>query len=118
MPCWARRLSRRAFEVFRLGTAMSGRPVYRKPPGGRSLPERELPGRLDPIEEAAVVADHDKGAVVAAERRLELLDGLQVEVVRGLVEHEEIDPPGLELREVRSRPLPGRQRRPGPPDVE
>src|SRR5918992_1182050 len=28
MPCWARRLSRRAFDVFFLGTAMSGRRVY------------------------------------------------------------------------------------------
>ena len=27
MPCWARRLSRRALDVFRLGTAMSGRRV-------------------------------------------------------------------------------------------
>ena len=26
IACWARRLSRRAFEVFRFGTAMSGRP--------------------------------------------------------------------------------------------
>ena len=25
MPCWARRLSRRDFEVFRFGTAMTGR---------------------------------------------------------------------------------------------
>jgi hypothetical protein len=28
MPCWARRLSRRDLEVFRFGTAMSGRAVY------------------------------------------------------------------------------------------
>jgi hypothetical protein len=28
IACWARRLSRRAFEVFRFGTAMSGRAVY------------------------------------------------------------------------------------------
>jgi hypothetical protein len=26
-PCWARRLSRRAFEVFRFGTAMGDRAV-------------------------------------------------------------------------------------------
>jgi hypothetical protein len=25
MPCWARRLSRRDFDVFRFGTAMAGR---------------------------------------------------------------------------------------------
>jgi len=31
MPCWARRLSRRAFEVFRLWTAMGGGRVYRNP---------------------------------------------------------------------------------------
>jgi hypothetical protein len=27
MPCWARRLSRRDFDVFRFGTAISGRRV-------------------------------------------------------------------------------------------
>ena len=31
IPCCARRLSRRAFEVFRLGTAMSGRALYPLP---------------------------------------------------------------------------------------
>ena len=46
MPCWARRLSRRAFDVFRLGTAMSGRRVYRNrlrrvPMGVRAFAARQ-----------------------------------------------------------------------------
>ena len=53
--------------------------------------ERELPGRLDRVEEGAVVRDDDERAVVAAQGRLELLDRLEVEVVRRLVEEEEVD---------------------------
>lgn len=41
MPCWARRLSRRAFDVFRLGTAMGGRGVYRNLPGLARCSDRE-----------------------------------------------------------------------------
>ncbi len=48
--------------------------------------ERQLARRGDHLEEAAVVRDHDKRPVVADKRELELLDGLEVEVVGGLVE--------------------------------
>jgi hypothetical protein len=105
MPCWARRLSRRAFEVFRLGTAMSGRRVYRKAPldrttrcgaapgqgeclttaGGTSR-EHELPRGLDRFQEASIVRHDDECPVIGAQCQLELLDGLEVEVVRRLVE--------------------------------
>ncbi len=49
--------------------------------------------------------DDDEGAVPAGERLLELLHGLEVEMVGRLVEDEEVDPRGLELREVCPRPL-------------
>ena len=54
----------------------------------------ELHGlRGDGIEERAVVRDHEHGAAVRAEPALEPRDGVEVEVVRRLVEHEQI---GLE----------------------
>src|SRR6188472_3749397 len=68
MPCWARRLSRRALDVFRLGTAMSGRTVYRKPPVRSPSTQLELPRRLDRIQEGAIVGNDDEGAVVGAQR--------------------------------------------------
>ena len=51
----------------------------------------DRPGRRDGLEEAAVVGDDDERAVVRLQRRLELLDRLQVEVVRRLVEDEAVD---------------------------
>ena len=87
------------------------------PVGRRRLTQLELPRRLDRIEEGAVVGDDDEGAIVRAQGLLELLDGLEVEVVRRLVEDEEVDASCLELGQVRPRPLPRRQRRPGAPDV-
>ena len=51
------------------------------------------------------------------ERGLELLDGLEVEVVRRLVEDEEVHRPRLELREMGARPLAGREARAGTADV-
>ena len=63
------------------------------------------------------MGDDDERAVVRAQRLLELLDGFEVEVVRGLVEHEEVHLARLELGQVRPRPLARRQRRPGAPDV-
>ena len=67
--------------------------------------ERELPCRLDRIQEGAVVRDDDERAVVAAERLLELFNGLQVEVVGGLVEHEQVHLTCLQLGQVRPRAL-------------
>ena len=116
MPCWARRLSRRAFEVFRLGTAMGGCRVY------RNALRRDRAARSDHPSASSRVGsiasrkrrswrDDDERAVVAVERHLELLDRLEVEVVRRLVEEQQVDAARLELREVRPRPLARRQRR-------
>ena len=55
--------------------------------------------------------DDDERAVVRLQRRLELLDRLQVEVVRRLVEDEAVDPARSQLRELRPRPLARRERR-------
>ena len=63
------------------------------------------------------MGDDDGRPLVGRERRLELLDRLQVEVVRRLVEHEAVDAAGLQLGEVRARPLARRERRAGPLDV-
>jgi hypothetical protein len=46
-----------------------------------------------------------------------LLDGLEVEVVRRLVEDQQVDAAGLQLGKVRPRPLSGRERRARAPDV-
>jgi hypothetical protein len=53
------------------------------------------------------VRDDDECAVPARERQLELLDRLEVEVVRRLVEDEQIDACRLQLREVRPVRSPG-----------
>ena len=42
----------------------------------------------DVVEQAAVVADQQQGAVVGGQRLLQLLDGRQIEVVGGLVENQ------------------------------
>ena len=83
----------------------------------RASAELQQPRRLDRVEEGPVVRDDHERAVVAVERGLELFDRLEVEVVRRLVEEEEVDLPRLQLGEVRARPLAGRERRPRPPDV-
>src|SRR5690349_17146286 len=44
----------------------------------------------DGVEQLAVVGDEQERAVVSVERRLELLDRGQVEVVGGLVENQEV----------------------------
>ena len=54
---------------------------------------------------------------VALERRFELLDRGQVEMVRRLVEHEAVDALGAEQRERRPCALAGRERVGGPGDV-
>ncbi len=54
---------------------------------------------------------------IVLERRLELLDGRQVEVVRRLVEDQAVHALGAEQRERRPRPFAGRQRIRGPGDV-
>src|SRR4051812_11737111 len=98
MPCCARRLSRRALDVFRFGTAMSGRAVYRNPPAADSgrwaefaLLQLELACWLECLEEGSVVGDDYQRAVVGAQRGFELLDRFEIEVVRGLVEDQQVD---------------------------
>ena len=51
------------------------------------------------------------------QRRLQLLDGRQVEVVGGLVQHQEVDPQGLEHGQLGPGPLAGRERAGRPGDV-
>jgi hypothetical protein len=53
------------------------------------------------------VRDQHDGALVAGERELELLDRLEVEVVRRLVEHERVDAAGREQRDRGSAALAG-----------
>ena len=61
----------------------------------------------EPLEEQAVVRDEQHRAVVAGERALELLDRLDVEMVRRLVEDEAVDAARGEQREHRARALAG-----------
>src|SRR5579859_2767764 len=51
------------------------------------------------LKHSAVVSDQQQGARVGVERRLELLDGGQVEVVGGLVEDQQVDAASVEQRE-------------------
>ena len=64
--------------------------------------------RADVVEEGAVVADDEHGAAEAREAALEPGDGVEVEVVGGLVEEEQV---GL-LREDDAEVEPARARRP------
>src|SRR5206468_3096932 len=65
--------------------------------------------RCDPVEEPAVVADHDDAAGEAEERLLEPAQGVDVEIVRRLVEEQEVPAALEELREVEAVPLAARQ---------
>ena len=69
----------------------SGRTPASPPPAARRSSQLERTAHRQPFEEPAVVRDDDEAAVVGLERRLELLDRLQVEVVRRLVEDEAVD---------------------------
>jgi hypothetical protein len=71
------------------------------------------PAPVDPhrVEHPAVVRDQQQGPGVALERRLELLDGRQVEVVARLVQHEQVDAPGLQQRQGGAGALTRAQRR-------
>ena len=63
------------------------------------------------LQEPAVVRHEQDGAVVAAERALELLDRLDVEVVRRLVEDEAVDAAGGQQCETGAGALARRERR-------
>ena len=55
--------------------------------------------RGDVVEEALIVGDHDRAALVHGEEPLEPADGEDVEVVRGLVEQEDVRTAEEHLRE-------------------
>ena len=75
------------------------------PPGRRGdlhpLPGLDVPAPREPdrLEHPPIVGHGEDRAVEAVEGLLELLDGVQVEVVRRLVEHEEVRPAGHERRQ-------------------
>src|SRR5689334_19670893 len=62
------------------------------------------------VEEVAVVADDEDGAVVVGDHLLKQVKGLQIEIVGGLVEHEQIRVPREFAGEQQARPLAARQR--------
>ena len=74
-------------------------------------------GDVHGVEEGAVVGHEQERAVEGLEGRLELLDGLEVEVVGGLVEHEAVDALGHQLGEQGPGALARRQVGPGALDV-
>src|SRR5207244_3943590 len=68
----------------------------------------------DPVgdlpEEGAVVAHDERGARRGGERILEHAERREIEVVRGLVEHDEVPAAPQHLRELDTRALAARQR--------
>ena len=88
------------------------------PPGACSRSsQRDRTSHAQPFEEPTVVGDDDEAALERLERGLELLDRLEVEVVRRLVEHEAVDAAGGEQRQSRARALAGREARRRAADV-
>ena len=75
------------------------------------------PVDADGVEHRAVVGDEDERAAERLDGLLELLDRLEVEVVGGLVEHEDVDAADLQHRQRGAGALAGRQRLGGPLDV-
>ncbi len=71
--------------------------------------ETEVLDRDDPIrhrvEDRAVVRDEEHGAGIGLERRLEGLAALEVEMVRRLVEHEQVRPGRDDERQREATPL-------------
>ena len=65
--------------------------------------------RRDGVDQRAVVRDEHDGALVGVERLLERLARLDVEVVRGLVEHEQVGAAGDERREREPPALAARE---------
>src|SRR5579884_3914935 len=77
-------------------------PSPRAPPRGSQL---DRPGGAEALEEEAVVGDEQHRPVVAGERPLELLDRLDVEVVRRLVQDEAVDAARGDERQAGPRAL-------------
>ena len=74
-------------------------------------------GRRQRLEEPAVVGDEDHRGVDRAQQLLEPLDRLDVEVVGGLVEQQEVGLRGERAAERGPRELAARERRQGPVEV-
>src|SRR6266540_7424531 len=75
----------------------------------RHMTRSELDGarRCEPLEEAAIVRDQQHRALVVGQSVFQLLDRLEVEVVRRLVEDQAIYAARLQHREHRAAALPG-----------
>ena len=69
-------------------------------PGGRRVALEGEDVRRDPVEEPAVVRDHHRAAGEVEERVLERAQRVDVEVVRRLVEQQQVAARAQELREV------------------
>ena len=66
----------------------------------------QRPDRVgDPLEEVAVVGDHDEGAGPAVEEVLEHVEGLDVEVVGGLVEQQHVGLGQQQPQQLEAAPL-------------
>ena len=65
--------------------------------------------RRDGVDQRAVVRDQQHRALVGVERLLERLARLDVEVVRGLVEHEQVGAAGDQRRQREPPPLAARE---------
>ncbi len=78
--------------------------------GDRAVVDVEDVGR-DVVEEALIVADRDRAALVAREEPLEPADGEDVEVVGRLVEQKHVGPAEEHLREQHAQLEAARERR-------
>src|SRR4029077_13497142 len=76
-----------------------------------------LTRRHHPLEEAPVVRHDHERPVEPVERALELLDGREIQVVRRLVEDEQVDAARLQLRKMDACSLARREIRARPYDV-
>ena len=63
----------------------------------------------DGAEHAPVVGHEQQRAAVRVQRGLQLFDGRQIEMVRGLVKDQQVDPTRLQQRQRRPGPLSRRQ---------
>ena len=109
----------RGLYAMRCGSSASGA-ARLGDPGGVLAPGALEPGRLrvalegedvrrDPVEEPAVVGDHDGAAGEVDERILERAERVDVEVVRRLVEEEHVAARLEQLGEVDAVPLSARE---------
>ncbi len=113
-----------------LGVALRGTRRMLRPRGLLAPPDVPLPGEVDGapaveledggrdrLEEPAVVGDEDHGGVDRGEHPLEPLERLDVEVVRRLVEEEQVGLRGERARQRGAGQLAARERRERPVEV-